>query len=223
MFKEKPKAVIFDWDNTLVNTIPTLHLALNRFMKKMNKPQMSIEEVKENTRKPSKQNLKNMFGDNWEEAKKSWINTYEDSHLDKLSMMPNAQETINLLAKHSISLFIISNKTGEILRQEVEHLNLRNNFIGVVGSGDADYDKPAPEVVDFALEGTELNPKNDPIWFIGDGISDIECAINSNCQPFLYGDEYMLINALFKKKNPDVAVNHIPSYETLMENINKYW
>lgn len=223
MFEKKPKAVIFDWDNTLVNTIPTLHLALNRFMKKMNKPQMSIEEVKENTRNSSKQNLKNMFGDNWEEARKSWINTYEDSHLDKLSMMPGADDLINLLTRYNVSLFVISNKTGEILRQEVEHLNLKDKFLGVVGSGDAEYDKPAPEAVDFALEGTELNPKKDCVWFIGDGISDIECAINSNCLPFVYGDEYMLIEALFKRKNPDIEVSHIPTYKTLIENISKYW
>lgn len=42
-----PKAVIFDWDNTLVDSWFLLHQAWNVTLKKMNFPEWSLSEVKQ--------------------------------------------------------------------------------------------------------------------------------------------------------------------------------
>ena len=44
-FLPKPKAIIFDWDNTLVDTWPLIHQAINITLEKMGKKKFSLEQV----------------------------------------------------------------------------------------------------------------------------------------------------------------------------------
>ncbi len=48
-------------------------------------------------------------------------------------------------------------------------------------------DKPQPEPVQLALSNIAQKPHN--IWFVGDTMIDVECAINSGCCPILFGDQ----------------------------------
>jgi histidinol phosphatase-like enzyme len=52
----------------------------------------------------------------------------------------------------------------------------------------------------LALLGCDLDPKQDIIWFIGDTIADIECAVNAGCQPILYCDNIDKISKTIPEK-----------------------
>jgi len=218
MFNKKPRAVIFDWDNTIINTIPTMFDTMNKFMKIMNKPSMSIEEVKENTRRTSKENLQEKFGDDWQKAKEIWIDTYNKNHSKTLTMMPNAEEILTLLQDSDVKLFVISNKIGSLLRKEAEDLGIKDKFLCIIGSDDSKYFKPDREVVEYALEGTDIDPKKDTVWFIGDGENDIECAINSGCVPIVFGEDCKLIKERFKHREcPEIY--EVENFSNLLEQI----
>ena len=45
-----PKAVIFDWDNTLVDSWPVIHHALNETLEAYGKPLWTLEETKDRVR-----------------------------------------------------------------------------------------------------------------------------------------------------------------------------
>ena len=47
----KPKAVIFDWDNTLVNTWPIIHEALAATFKEMGQQPWTLEQTMARVRK----------------------------------------------------------------------------------------------------------------------------------------------------------------------------
>ena len=46
----RPRAILFDWDNTLVDSWATIHEALNFLMRAMDKPEWSPAETRERVR-----------------------------------------------------------------------------------------------------------------------------------------------------------------------------
>jgi phosphoglycolate phosphatase len=91
---------------------------------------------------------------------------------------------LEALVDAEIYLGVISNKKGDFLRLEAEHLGWDGYFGAIIGALDAENDKPAPEPVDLALgkSGIEKGPS---VWIAGDADIDMECAHNTGCTPVL--------------------------------------
>jgi len=220
-YPQIPKAIIFDWDNTLVDTWPLIHNALNNTMIQMGEKPWSLETVKNNTHKSMKDYFPKLFGKNWQKAGETYSSTYKSSNLEKIRLLSKATELIDKLYKLNITLMVISNKVGHVLRQEAEKLGIKDKFFAIIGSTDAKYDKPHKEVVDLALKGSGLNPNNDLIWFIGDTIADIQCAYNSKCQPILYGELINIPSNIIEniKNDKDKPLLHFENHQEILEYI----
>jgi phosphoglycolate phosphatase len=194
-----PKAIIFDWDNTLVNTWPLIDYAMNKMLKKMGHKKWNEEELRSRTHLSMRDYFPELFGDRWQEAGKIYVDTYHEKNLEKLEFIPKALDLVNLLNKKGIKLFIISNKRGPTLREEVGHFGITSKFVKIIGSHDADEDKPSKKVVDLTLSGSDLDPTQDLIWFIGDSEVDLDCAINSGCKPILFAGGENISDTLKEK------------------------
>lgn len=205
----KPKAVIFDWDNTLANTWPLIHAAINVTMRAMNKDEWSYQKVKDTVHKSMRESFPEIFGDEWEKAGEVYKNAYRSTHLDDMKLLPGALELINKLQEKNILQFVVSNKIGSTLRKELKKLQIDDKFFSIIGSTDASFDKPNKAPVDLALSGSNIDSKKDHIWFIGDTIADIDCAFNSSAFPIVYGHE----NEISRTITPNVMdQNPIPLY-----------
>ncbi len=186
-FLKKPKAIIFDWDNTLVDTWPLIRTAINITMTEMGKPQWSLDEVRDNVHKSMRDYFPDIFGDQWQKAGEVYRNAYKSIDVSEIKLLPYSLELIKTIHDLKILQFVISNKAGATLRKEVKKLAVEKYFFSVIGAFDANFDKPNKSAVDLALSLSELDLKNDCIWFVGDTISDIECAYNSGCLPIVFG------------------------------------
>ena len=182
----RPQAIIFDWDNTLVDTWPTIHEALNHCMAAMDKPLWSLADTKEKVRLSLREAFPVHFGERWEEARRVYLEYFEAIHLDRMQPLPGSQAMLEGLAAEGIYLGVVSNKTGELLRREGEWLGWSRLFGGIIGAGDAEFDKPAPAPVSLALAPGGIAP-GEQVWFVGDTAIDMECALNSGCVPILLG------------------------------------
>ncbi len=182
----KPKAVIFDWDNTLVNTWPIIHAALNATMKAMDKPLWSFDMTKQRVRKSMRDSFPEIFGEHWERAGEIYQHHYRINHLLKLEPLAGAESLLAAVKQSGVYNVVVSNKKGPNLRQEVTHLGWDHYFYKVVGADDAVRDKPFPEPVELAFAGSEHTPGGH-VWFIGDSDIDLECARNTGCTAVLYG------------------------------------
>ena len=49
--KNKPEAIIFDWDDTLADNWESIHGALNASLRAMNQPTWSLKKTKSNATK----------------------------------------------------------------------------------------------------------------------------------------------------------------------------
>ncbi len=184
----KPKAVIYDWDNTLVDTWPLIQHAIDTTMIAMNKEPWGLEKVRDSVHKSMRESFPEIFGQDWEKAGEIYKNTYRSIHLDKIELLPGALDLINKFAELGVLQFVVSNKIGATLRKEVKKLGIDNKFFALIGAGDANSDKPSAAPVELALMGSGIDPQKDEVWFIGDTIADVDCAYNSNCRPIVYGD-----------------------------------
>ena len=207
----KPKAILFDWDNTLVDTWPIIMFALNTMFEQMNRPTYSEEQMRREIHKSARDSLPKLFGDDWQKAEQIYQTTYLKHRYEKLTLLPQAREMLDLLkADGTIYMSIVSNKTGQTLREEISYLKLDDYFVKQIGSLDADNDKPAIDPVLLALKPSSIVPSED-VWFIGDTVIDVECAINAGCTPFIYGPTDVSNYESYKK------INRLNSWQDLLK------
>lgn len=213
----KPKAILFDWDNTLADTWPTIYHALTETFKAMGHEPWSMEKTKENVHRSLRDSFPEIFGDRWEEAGDLYLKIFRSIHLEKLTPLEDAEEVLKALQGTGIYTALVSNKTGESLRLEVDHIGWNDYFTKVVGAKDAEEDKPSPKPVIMALEGSGIEPGLD-VWFVGDSVTDMECAYNSKCTPIFYGDQNLKADR-FKNYQP---ARHFKNHNELVSAIQSF-
>lgn len=183
----KPRAILFDWDNTLVDTWPLIHEALNMTLRFMGHPEWSAERVRDEVKQSMRDKFPPMFGERWKEAADHYQQSYRAIHLNDLQPLEGAKTMIESIARPPMFLGIVSNKMGKTLREELVHLGWDKYFDVAVGASDAARDKPHPEPVLFALKDSGITPGPD-VWFIGDTDVDLKVAQATGCTAILYGD-----------------------------------
>lgn len=185
--KPKPDAIIYDWDNTLVDTWPLIHKALNLTLEKFGFEKWSLSKVKDQVHKSMRESFPEMFGENWQEIGEFYVNSYRQINLDELFLLDSARELLEIIAKKNISQFVVSNKIGKTLRKEAKKLEVDDLFFSLIGASDAKKDKPSTDPVKLALSGSEIDLQKDNVWFIGDSLADVDCAYNCLAEPIIFG------------------------------------
>ena len=184
-----PRAVIFDWDNTLVDVWGSVTDAVNAVRAAFGQePPWTAEETRGHSARSARSLFLEWYGDEWPKAHKIFYDHYQQSHLLHIRPLPFAEELLLWLKAQNIPSFVVSNKRGEILRQEAAHLGWTDFFASMVGSMDAPRDKPERDPVDMALNHAQLKADDPSIWFVGDTCGDVECARNAGCTPVIVYD-----------------------------------
>jgi phosphoglycolate phosphatase len=184
----RPRAILFDWDLTLVDNWAAILEALNTTLGAMGQGRWTAEEARERVRMSLRDSFPEMFGTRWPEAKDIFYATFAERHLKTLEPLPGAADMLAAFHQAGLYLGVVSNKTGQYLRREADHLGWDGYFAKLVGAMDAEEDKPAVAPVEMALEGSAIKRGPD-VWFVGDGAIDMECAHNAGCYPVLFGED----------------------------------
>lgn len=180
----KPDAVLFDWDNTLVDTWIIIHEALAVTFEAFGMEPWSLKTVQARVARSMRESFPDLFGEEWEEAADVFYAHFEKIHLANLTPLEGAVETLSQLKDAGYYLALVSNKRGNILRIEVEHLGWSDYFGKVIGAGDAARDKPAPDPIIMALSQSGI-PAGPQTWYAGDSGLDLMAAHSAGCVPVL--------------------------------------
>jgi phosphoglycolate phosphatase len=180
----RPRAILFDWDNTLVDNWSVIAEAMNAVFGAFDMPRWTLAETMARTRASLRDSFPKMFGERTKEAGQIFSDYFAARHLQQLREMPGADDLLRGLAGRGLHLGIVSNKRGHFLRLEAEHLGWTGHFARLIGAADAPEDKPAIAPVELALAGSGV-PRGRDVWFVGDADIDIVCAINAGCFPVL--------------------------------------
>ncbi len=182
----RPRAILFDWDNTLVDTWPCIGKATNITLQAMGYAPWAEEEIRARVAGSLRDTFPKIYGDRWEEAREIYYKAFGEVHLDMLTCLAGAEDLLNTVAGAGLYLGVVSNKTGRYLRAEADHLGWTRYFGKIVGAQDASRDKPDPEPVHLALSTGNI-PAGADVWFVGDALIDVACGRAAGCTTIMLG------------------------------------
>ena len=210
LIKTPPKAILFDWDNTLVNNWEPIFFAYKETLKKLGLRNQSKDETLKNAKYSLRETFPKIFKDDWIKAKRIFYNNFKKIHLKKIKPIRNAERLLKTINKKKIISGVISNKDGNLLRKEIKKLGWEKYFKVIVGANEAKKDKPSKYPLLLALNKISLKP-NKNIWYVGDNEIDVEFAKKNNCSSIF------IENKMFKKKDlkqkPDLILKKINALE----------
>ena len=212
----RPRALLFDWDNTLVDSWATIHEALVVTFTAMGVTPWTLEETKQRVAKSLRDSFPALFGARWGEAQKLYLDAFTAIHLERLKAVEGAGEMLASLAGEEFYLGVVSNKTGAVLRREAEHLAWTPHFKRLVGAGDASLDKPHAAPVLLALEGSGIGCAE--TWYVGDTALDMECAANAGCRAVLLGT-HAVEEAALGRFPPDLRIADCAELASLLRGL----
>jgi len=183
-----PRAILFDWDNTLVDTWPCIGKATNITLQAMGQMPWTEAEIRTRVAGSLRDTFPKIYGDRWEEAREIYYRAFGEVHLEMLKTADGAESLLAEAAAAGLFLGVVSNKTGRYLRAEAEHLGWDRFFGRLVGAQDAARDKPAPDPVLLALS-TGGVPPGPHVWFVGDAPIDVACGRAAGCTTIFVGAE----------------------------------
>lgn len=175
------KDIIFDWDGTLVDTLPFLKETFDKTFSHLHKEQMTYEQIRRIIHENSAQDMFiSVFGQDDSYHAKRYFHTYTlQNHLQKLSPTHGAEDILSFCKKQNIRCHIFSNKKGNILRREIKALGWQDYFYSIAGAGDLTTDKPTSTACkEFCMRNSIDTSK---LFMIGDGPADTLSARFLNC------------------------------------------
>ena len=208
--KSPPKAILFDWDNTLVNNWEPIFFAYKKTLQALGLKKQSKEETLKNAKYSLRETFPRIFKNDWKKAKKVFYLEFKKIHLKKIKPIPNALKILKKIKEKKIKCGVISNKDGNLLRKEINKLEWKKYFKVIVGANEAKKDKPSKYPLVLALNKFSLK-SNKNILYVGDNDIDIEFAKKNNCLSIF------IENKMFKKKDlkqkPDLILKKIEALE----------
>jgi phosphoglycolate phosphatase len=213
-----PKAILFDWDNTLVNTWPTIHESLAKTFISYGKTPWTFEETKLKVGKSIRDAFPALFGDEWEAAADDYIANFKAIHLQQLDPLPDVLPVLEYCKHAAPFIGVVSNKRGENLRKEAHHIGWEHYFDVLVGANDAPRDKPYADPAAYALKDSGI-AMGAEVWFVGDTITDLGCAQEGGMLAILYGDVEGAENNTYLDY-PYAA--HVRNHKELLELLKKF-
>ncbi len=182
----RPRAVLFDWDNTLVDTWPTIVECYDTTFRALGRTPWTAAEVQERAHGSLREVFPGLFGAEAGRAEQVFYDTFHRIHLARLAALPGAEDLLAHCGELGCYVAIVSNKVGDNLRTELAHLGWGRWVRRAVGAKDCARDKPAPDPIFKALDGTGIAP-DETVWMVGDSLADLRCAHAAGCLPVLVG------------------------------------
>lgn len=176
---QKPDVIIWDWDGTVVDTLPQVLAAHNHVRKTIGLPLWNWEEFNVIAHSSTKDIYPTLYGKRAQECTDILYGYYDKLDTKDVVYIEHAQKTVALLHETKIPNIVVSNKRHHILSKEIEHGPLEGFFHSVVGAGKAEEDKPSASPAIHALDLAKISAHSvKHAWFIGDSQTDVDCAKN---------------------------------------------
>ncbi|NRR91798.1 phosphoglycolate phosphatase [Winogradskyella undariae] len=220
-FKEK-ELIIFDFDGTLINSIPDLTLAINKMLAYYNYSPLTIEQVtpfigngaKPLVRRSLEHSIQNkeLSETLLEEAFDIYLSAYKEVTCIDTFMYPGVLETLNYLDEKGYKMAICTNKPFDFIQPILDKLEIRKFFKNWIGEDSLSEKKPSALPLIHLIK--ENNTSIEKTIMVGDSKNDILAAQNADMQSIgvSYGYNY---NENIADYNPTIVVDSFADLQEL--------
>ncbi len=188
------KAIIFDFDGTLADTLPVCFYAFQSVFTEFDNKEVTPDEIKAMFG-PSETGIirENLMDSNHDKAIELYYEKYSEKHRDLVLENKEINDLLLLLKREGYKLGIVTGKASRSLLISLDCLNMNDLFDVIITGDDVTIPKPHPEGINKAL--AQLNIKNTDAIFLGDSDADILAGKQANVHT--------------------IGVQWLPNYQTL--------
>src|SRR5688572_9614683 len=139
------RAVLFDFDGTLVDSYAAITASVNHVRSSHGLPPLPEQDVRRHVGRGPYYLLKHTVGEDWVEEDLARYRAHHPSvMLTGTRLLPGAAELVAWVKQSARPLALCSNKPRPFSLEILKHLGLREYFDVVVGPEDVERPKPAP-------------------------------------------------------------------------------
>lgn len=188
IFKNK-KAIFFDLDGTLIDSVPDLAQSVNFMLKKLNREEFSEDIIRLWVGNGAQTLVKRALSANvvldssldeifCNKALNIFLEHYEQNLCNKTKLYPNVTTALEYLYKNQYNLSIITNKPFKFISPILQTLQIQHYFTHFLGADSLVKKKPDPLPILHLVEILKIDLEN--CIMIGDSKNDILAANNAN-------------------------------------------
>ena len=175
----KKKAIIFDHDGTLVDSIDSVVFCTNKVIEKAGFESESPEKIKHGMAYPTVERFAFHTGitdtPKLLQMSAEFYEIMNSEGLQYLKLYPGIKESLKILAEQGYALGMVTNNQGFLVRRGSAGLGYAYNFGIILGEEDVPAPKPDPDGLLQACAGLGVPPEK--CWYIGDGAPDYQAAV----------------------------------------------
>ncbi|MCT4614777.1 MAG: HAD-IA family hydrolase [Marinifilaceae bacterium] len=176
------KAVIFDLDGTLVDSIYDISDSANIALEKNNFPTHDIESYKKFVGNGVRKLMRDALGGNCTEEAfnkcfKEFMEVYADNCTNKTRPYDGIDNFLSQLNKRGIKMAVLSNKVNDLTQKVVKDIFSKYGIENAYGACDSIPRKPDPTGLFKLMDDLDVDKKS--CLFVGDSEADIRTAKNA--------------------------------------------
>ena len=183
------RAVLFDLDGTLVDSVPDLTAAVNEVLDRFGRPILTEAEIRQYVGDGARLLLARALARRTDadpgmpEVDRAWsefVNSYEAHLCIHSRLYPGVAETLSHLHATGVGMGVVTNKPARFIAPLLDRLGIRDPFGALVGGDSLPQRKPDPAPVRAALRQLELTGGAACVM-VGDSINDVLAGRAAGC------------------------------------------
>ncbi|WP_053365638.1 HAD family hydrolase [Bacillus sp. FJAT-27245] len=173
------KAIIFDFDGTIADTLPICYFAFQSVFKEYDGLDLTPEQIKAMFG-PSETGIirENLLHNSHDEVIELFYETYSEKHGELVEKNEEIISLLKQLKSEGYKMGIVTGKAKRSLDISLQCLGMEGMFDVEVTGDDVEFPKPHPEGIHNAL--SELGVSENDTIFLGDSDADILAGKQAN-------------------------------------------
>lgn len=210
------KAVLFDLDGTLTNTLDDIADSMNYALNLYSLPSHQVDAYRYMVGNGARKLAERAVGEHTElldNVYEAYMEHYKNHAADKTHAYPGTHELLRALKKQGLKICVLSNKPHRDTITVVSHYFPDIDFDAVQGQVEGVPVKPDPAGAIAIAQKLNINPSD--FAYLGDTYVDMTCAIRAGMHPFgaLWGfrdaDELIKAGAETLLESPPDLLNYL--------------
>ena len=214
------KAVIFDMDGTIIDSMWVWHQVDIEFLKKYKRelPADLLKNIEGMSFTETASYFKKRFklAQGIEDIKNEWVDMVRDYYSSVIEIKKGVKEFLNYLKENNYRIGMATSNFRDLVDVVLKRNNIYEYFESIVTTCEVSRDKTSPDVFLEAAKRLDVKPANCLVF--EDSISGITGARAAGMKVTAIYDEYGACSADELKKAAD---NFIEDFESLVKKCNK--
>jgi phosphoglycolate phosphatase len=218
------KLIIYDFDGTLIDSVPDLALALNLMLEDISYPTYDEDTIRNWVGNGATTLVKRALSAGieikndidkslFQKALDIFLDYYKQNVCIKTKMYSDVKDTLESLQRDGYLQAIVTNKPYEFIEPILEGLDIKEFISYFIGGDSLDEKKPSPKPLLYVCE--RLNIDKSKTIMIGDSKNDILSAQNAKIEVVgvSYGYNYGEDIAVYK---PSIVIDEIKTLKEIL-------